>query len=151
MALKVELISFIIKVFSNIIFRINSFNVVFTIRDRWFCYMIKFDLLFNKCLVKACICFFSFFFFFSMIALQESIYLFEVLPWKFILLQPYVGWIKIQTCSPKNFPSPWDSVFLTFTGNKFMSRTIVPHAQLPFICSNAAILTVEYSRKYFRS
>ena len=34
-------------------------------------------------------------------------YLFEVLSWKFILSQPYVGRIKMKTYnSPTNFPSP---------------------------------------------
>ena len=38
--------------------------------------------------------------------LQGSTYLFEVLLWKFILSQIYVGWIKMKIYSPANFPSP---------------------------------------------
>ena len=33
-----------------------------------------------------------------------STYLFEVLSWKFVLLQPYVGWLKLKIYSPTNFP-----------------------------------------------
>ena len=33
---------------------------------------------------------------------QGSTYLFEVPSWKFILLQTYVGWIKMKTYSPTN-------------------------------------------------
>ena len=40
------------EVFSIIFFRINSFNDVFSIRDCWFCYMSKFDLLSDGCLFK---------------------------------------------------------------------------------------------------
>ena len=38
------------KVCSNIVFRINSFDEVFSIRDCWFCYMSKFDLFSDECL-----------------------------------------------------------------------------------------------------
>ena len=38
------------EVFSNIVFRINSFNEVFSIRDHWICYMSKFDLFSDDCL-----------------------------------------------------------------------------------------------------
>ena len=46
--------------------------------------------------------------------------LFEELPWKLILSQSYVGWIRMKTCSPTNFPSPLDNIFLTVTENKFI-------------------------------
>ena len=35
--------TFNFKVFSNAVFRINSFNKVFSIRNCWFCYISKFD------------------------------------------------------------------------------------------------------------
>ena len=37
---------------------------------------------------------------------QCSTYLFRVLSWKFVLLEPYVGWIKLKTYSPTNFVKP---------------------------------------------
>ena len=37
---------------------------------------------------------------------QGSTYLFQMLSWKFIILQPYVGWIKMKTYSATNFASP---------------------------------------------
>ena len=40
------------EVFSNIVFRINSFNEVFSIRDHWICYMSKFDFFSDDCLFK---------------------------------------------------------------------------------------------------
>ena len=52
MPLKVEFRSFDCEVFSGIVFRINIFNEVFSIRDCRFCYMSKFDLFSNDCLFK---------------------------------------------------------------------------------------------------
>ena len=43
---------------------------------------------------------------FPVFSLQGSNYLFEVLSSKFILSQPYVGWIRMKTYSPTYFPSP---------------------------------------------
>ena len=40
------------KVFSNVVFRINSFNEVLSVRDCWFCNMSKFDLFSNDYLFK---------------------------------------------------------------------------------------------------
>ena len=40
------------KVFSNIVFRISSFNEIFGISDCWFCYISKFDLFSDECLFK---------------------------------------------------------------------------------------------------
>ena len=37
---------------------------------------------------------------------QGSTYLFEPLLWKFILSQPYIGWINIKTYAQTNFPNP---------------------------------------------
>ena len=51
---------------------------------------------------------------------QGSTYLFKVLSWKFILLQPYVRWIKMKTYSPTNFPSPQDNLFPKTTEKKFI-------------------------------
>ena len=45
---------------------------------------------------------------------------FEVLSRKVILSQPYVGWIRMKTCSPTNCPRPWDTVYPTTTENKFI-------------------------------
>ena len=44
---------------------------------------------------------------------------FEVQLWKFILSQPYAGWIRMKRCTPTYFPSPKDNVFCTVTENKF--------------------------------
>ena len=38
------------KVFSNVVFAINSFNEVLSFRDCWFCYMSKFDSFSDDCL-----------------------------------------------------------------------------------------------------
>ena len=49
-SLKVEFRSLIVVkllVFSKVVFRINSFNEVPSIRDCWFCYMTKFNLFSN--------------------------------------------------------------------------------------------------------
>ena len=45
MSLKVEFRSF-----SNVVFRIKSYNEVLSTRDCWFCYMSKFDLFSDDCL-----------------------------------------------------------------------------------------------------
>ena len=50
---------------------------------------------------------------------QGSDYLFEMLLRKFILLQPYVGWVKMKTCRSTNFLSPYYSIFPAFTENIF--------------------------------
>ena len=42
--------------------------------------------------------------------------------WKFILSQPYIGWISMKTCSLTNFHSPQDNIFLPVTENKFIVR-----------------------------
>ena len=54
--------------------------------------------------------------------MQGLTYLFKVLSWKCILLQPYIRWIKTKnsTNSPTNFPSPQDNIFLKTTENKFI-------------------------------
>ena len=38
--------------FSNIVFTINSFNDISSVRDSWFCYMSKFDLFSDDCMFK---------------------------------------------------------------------------------------------------
>ena len=38
--------------FSNNVFRTNRFNEFFSIRDCWFCYISKFDLFSDNCLLK---------------------------------------------------------------------------------------------------
>ena len=78
-------------------------------------------------------------------------YLFEVLLWKFILLQTCVGWIKLRIYSPTNFPSLLGNIFLTVTENNFLPETTVSQVQPTFICWNSAITTVKYSTKYVQS
>ena len=51
---------------------------------------------------------------------QGSTYLFKVSSWKFVLSQPYVGWIKVKIYSLTYFSSPYDDIFLTGTENKFI-------------------------------
>ena len=48
-----------------------------------------------------------------MIRIHGLTHLFEVQSWKFILSQPYLGWIKMKTYSQTNFSSPQDNLFLT--------------------------------------
>ena len=48
---------------------------------------------------------------------HDSTYLFEILSWKVIFLQPYVGWVRMKTWSPTSFPSPLDTIFLTSFSN----------------------------------
>ena len=52
--------------------------------------------------------------------LQGSTYLLEVLSSKFILLQPYVGWIRMKICGPTNFSNPQDNRFPADTESKFI-------------------------------
>ena len=52
--------------------------------------------------------------------IQGWTYLFKVLSWKFILLQPYVRWIKMITYSATNLPNPQDNIFFKTTENKFV-------------------------------
>ena len=47
---------------------------------------------------------------------QGLTYLFEVLHWKFIFSQPYVGSIRIKTFTPTTFCN----IFLTFAGNNLI-------------------------------
>ena len=61
----------------------------------------------------------------------------EVLLWKFLLSQPYAGWVKMKTKPNKTF----------FTGH-YISHSYWKHctislAQPAFICLNSAILTVK--------
>ena len=74
---------------------------------------------------------------------QGSTYLFEMLSWKPILSQPYVGWIEMKTYSPTNFISPYDNIFLTVTEPNSLSEATVSPSQPAFACSHLAILTVE--------
>ena len=52
---------------------------------------------------------------------QGSTYLFEALSWKFILSQPYVGWINMKAYINTNFANPEDNIFFPVTKNKFFS------------------------------
>ena len=54
---------------------------------------------------------------FELLYEQGSTYIFEALSGNFILSQPYVRWINMNTYSPTNFPSPWDDIFITVTEN----------------------------------
>ena len=40
------------EVFSNIVFRMDNFNEVFSIRDFWFCYTNNFDLFSDDCFLN---------------------------------------------------------------------------------------------------
>ena len=75
--------------------------------------------------------------------LQGSTYLLEVLSSKFILLQPYVGWIRMKIYGPTNFPTHRTIDFLQILKANLLCETIVSQPQPAFICSNSAIITVE--------
>ena len=68
-------------------------------------------------------------------------YLFAALSWKFILSQTHVGLTKMKTCSTTIFPSPQDNIFLSYWKEIYCLK-------LEFICSNSAIITVEWSSKW---
>ena len=75
---------------------------------------------------------------------QGSTYLFEVPSWRFILSQPYSGWINMNVYTvdqqiflvhrPIYFWKYWKKLFAEIT---------IPQVQLASICLNSAILTIE--------
>ena len=71
---------------------------------------------------------------------QGLTYLFEALLWKFLLLQPYIGWVKCSWPIRQYIPHSYCKISLFF-------ETTVSQTQLAFLCSNSAILTVEQSVK----
>ena len=79
---------------------------------------------------------------------QGSTYLLEVLSWKFILSQSYVGQMRMKTYNPtikfsqpiKHIPQLLKTILL--------SKTIVSQAQPAFICSNSSIMTIQKCAKF---
>ena len=67
----------------------------------------------------------------------------QVPPWKFILLQHYVGWIKMKTNSPTNFPVHRTTNFSQLLKTNLFPETTFAQTQTVFIWANSAILTVE--------
>ena len=59
------------------------------------------------------------------------------------LLQPYFGWMLMQTCSPTNFPSLNDNIFFKVTKNKFIAWTVYFQTQAAFVYSNSVIIAAE--------
>ena len=77
---------------------------------------------------------------------------FEVLMWKFVLSQPYNGWIKMKAYSPTNFPSSSQPIG-QYISHSYWKQFIVwnYHFSGPTgICLNSVIYTVEESGKKFK-
>ena len=75
--------------------------------------------------------------FFEILVLQDSTHLFQVMPWKFICLQPYVEWIKLKTYNPTNFLVHRTIYFAKLLKTNLLSETIISRAQPALICSNS--------------
>ena len=75
---------------------------------------------------------------------QGSTYLFEVPSWRFILSQPYSGWInmKVYTVDQQIFLVHRPMYFWKYWKKLFAEITI-PQVQLASICLNSATLTIE--------